>query len=211
MTLDFYIAVGGGLPNPPKAANVIHNWPANQPLSQAIKQTLTTAFPSYTPIINISPNLKLNYTDTGFYQTLGQYATYIFNISKSIMSAKKDYSGVQMSTQGDKIVVQDGTTPGTQHYIAFQDLIGQPIWTSINTIQFKTVMRGDINMGDTVTLPPALATLTATSGTNIGGSASNLIQGQFIIGTDERGIRHTGNFRQPDWSSWCTTFDARTA
>jgi hypothetical protein len=208
MTLDFYIAAPVGEGNPTKAANIVHNWQQGQPLSQAIKQSLTTAFPKFTPVINISPSLVLSYADTGFYQTIGQYATYIFNISKSIMNSST-YHGVQMSVQGKKIVVTDGTAPaGNAIQINFQDLIGQPIWTHTNTIQFKTVMRGDINLGDRVTLPKALATTTNFQGAGaVGGANSNLIQGTFLVGANGQGIRHTGNFRQPDWASWCTTFD----
>ena len=206
MTLDFYILADAGVPIVPKAANVIHNWPAGQPMSQAIKQTLTTAYPSYTPVINISPKLVLSYTDTGYYQSIGQYATYIFNISNSIMNSSS-YHGVQMHFKNKQIIVNDGTVKGNSFTVNFQDLIGQPIWTGPITIQFKTVMRGDADVGMTAILPQSLATLTYASGTQSGGSASNVIQGNFTVTS----IRHTGNFRQPDWPSWCSTFEARMA
>jgi len=209
MTLDFYITAPLGEGNPAKPANIVHNWQQGQPLSQAIQQALSTAFPGFTVNVNISPSLVLNYTDTGFYQTIGQYATYIFNISKSIMTSST-YQGVQMSVQGNRIIVQDGTSPNTNAVqINFQDLVGQPIWTGPNTIQFKTVMRGDINMSQRVTLSKAIAQTTAFQGAGAvnNGSNSNLIQGTFVVGTNGAGIRHTGNFRQPDWASWCTTFD----
>jgi hypothetical protein len=63
-TLDFYIPFGGGESNPAKPANIVHNWQHGQPLSQAIKNSLSTAFPSFTPVINISPSLVLSYNDT---------------------------------------------------------------------------------------------------------------------------------------------------
>lgn len=204
MTLDLTIRGPFGTPNNYKPANVIHNWPQNTPLSSSIQNTLSRAFPQYTPQINISPNLKLNYNDWGFYETIGQYATYIQNISRTIMGGVKNYLGVRMAAQGSKIVVFDGTQSSGAKQISYTDLIGQPVWTGINTIQFKCVMRGDININDMVTMPPTLATLTASSGTAVGGAASNLIQGTFRV----MQIRHTGNFRQPDWPSWCSTFDA---
>ena len=147
-TLDIYIAAGTGVNNPVRAANVVHNWPQGQPLSTAIQNALSVAFPGFTTKINISPNLTFNYTDTGFYQTLGQYATYIFNISKGIMN-NHEYAGVNMAVQGKTILVSDGTVKTSTKQIAYTDLIGQPIWTGVNTIQFKTVMRGDIGMYDT--------------------------------------------------------------
>ena len=213
MTIDFFIPNRVGAPTVPGAANIIHNWKQGTPLSQAIKQTLQTAFPALTPKINISPKLTLNYNDTGFYQSMYQYADYIISISRSIMNATNSltstYLGVHMSVQGTNIVVSDGTQQQTKAgVINFQDLIGQPIWTGPQTIQFKTVMRADINQGDTVTLPKALSQLTGSSVAGIAGSAANnIIQGSFYITR----VRHTGNFRQPDWPSWCSTFDANVS
>ena len=203
MTLDFYLKAPLGTTSETGQANVIHSWQKGQPLSTAIKQTLTTAFPKFSLNINISPNLVLGYTDTGFYQTMGQYAAYINSISKSVMNSPS-YHGVNIATQGSTINVDDGTQAPANTQISYTDLVGQPIWTGPNTIQFKTVLRGDIPLFKEVTLPQTLATLTDSSGTNVGGSASNLIQGKFKITR----MRHTGNFRQPDWASWCTTFDA---
>jgi hypothetical protein len=203
MTLDFYIAAPLGESNPAKPANIVHNWQQGQPLSQAIQSALGTAFPSFTTTINISPSLVLANPEPGFYQTIGQYADFLFGISKSIMNSPT-YQGVQVSLQGSKIIVYDGTTPSSNAIqINFQDLVGQPIWTGVNTIQFKTVMRGDININQKITLPPTIATLTQSSGGAVGGANSNQIQGSFTVLQQ----RHTGNFRQPDWASWCTTFD----
>jgi hypothetical protein len=114
------------------------------------------------------------------------------------------YLGVQISVQGNTINVFDGTQGQTgAKTVNPQDLVGQPIWTNVNTCQFKTVMRGDINVGDTITLPQTLATLTTAAGTAVGSGNTNLIQGSFLI----QNVHHVGNFRQPDWSSWCTIFD----
>lgn len=203
MTLDMILQGPFGESNPSKPANVIHNWPKGQQLSQAIEQTLKTAFPKFTPKININPNLVLAYTDTGFYQTIGQYATYIQQISRSIINSP-DYHGVHIMAQGNNLIVADGTNPPQPKQVNFQDLIGQPIWIGPNEVQFKCVMRGDFNLGDVVTLPKTLASLNGNSGSQFSGSAaSNLIQGKFLINQ----IRHTGNFRQPDWASWCSTFN----
>ena len=205
MTLDFFITAPTGRSSAKGNANVIHNWSANTPLSQAIKQTLSTAFPKFTPVINISQNLKLPYTDTGFYQTLEQYSRYIFEISKTINSAAS-YLGVHITLQGDKIIVDDGTVQTGAGVLNYTDLIGQPIWTGVKTVQFKTVMRGDLTVGQTVQMPPTLATLTqsANSAAAPSTSASNLIQGSFKL----QKMLHMGNFRQPDATAWCTTFDA---
>ncbi len=204
MTLDFYFAPAVGNTTVQGSANVTHNWQARTQLKTAVQQTLQTAFPQLTPKINISPNLVLNYTDTGIYQSLVQYAQYIHTISKNIITDSK-YQGVAISIKGNTITVQDATTQQSgPKTINFQDLIGQPIWTGLNTAQWKTVMRGDFDIGDVAKLPKSQATLTSAAGPQLQGSqSSNIIQGSFII----TAIRHVGNFRQSDWPSWCSIFD----
>ena len=173
------------------------------------QSTLGTAFPKFTLVINISPSLVLAYNDTGFYQTIGQYADHLFSISKSIMNSPT-YRGVQVAVQGSKIIVDDETqsSAAAPVQINFQDLIGQPIWTGVNQIQFKTVMRGDIPLLTKVKMPNALTSLTpAGAPASVQNPNTNAsIQGVFTV-TQQR---HTGNFRQPDWASWCTTFEAVT-
>jgi hypothetical protein len=120
------------------------------------------------------------------------------------------HHGVQISVQGSKIVVDDGTQSSAvaSVQIEFQDLVGQPIWTGVNTIRFKTVMRGDIPLLTRVTMPNAPTSLTQ-AGAAAGNQNPNTnapIQGTFTVNQE----RHTANFRQPDWASWCTTFDAVT-
>jgi hypothetical protein len=159
---------------------------------------LQTAFPGFTANVKISPN-----DEHGFYQTIGQYATFLFNASHDIMKTA-GYPGVQVSVQGTAINVSDGTQGQTgAKTINAWDLIGQPIWTGTNTAQWRTVMRGDFQVGNTATLPKSLATLTALNGGQVSGSGINIIQGSFMI----TGIRHVGSFRNPDGSAWCTIFD----
>jgi hypothetical protein len=204
MTIDFYIKVDSkGSPTVGGAANLVHNQPAQQPMATAIQNALQTAFPSFTANVKISPNLVRPNDEHGFYQSLGQYATFLNQASHDIVKTA-GYLGVQMSVQGNTINVFDGTQGQTgAKTVNPQDLVGQPIWTNVNTCQFKTVMRGDINVGDTIMLPQTLATLTTAAGTAVGSGNTNLIQGSFLI----QNVHHVGNFRQPDWSSWCTIFD----
>jgi hypothetical protein len=205
MTLDFILAPPLGTDVTTKPANIVHQHTANQPMSGAIQTALHTAFPGMTTTLNISPSLVQSFTDNGFYQTLGQYAQAIRDRSRSIMNSAS-YPGITTSVQGTKIVLSDGTQSSSSgKTINFQDLIGQPTWIGPNTIQFKTVMRGDINISDVVTLPPSLATTTQAAFVP-GSSQSNssVFQGNVTI----QQMRHVGNFRQLSWASWNTTFDA---
>jgi hypothetical protein len=204
MTLDLTIAPQLGSANEAGYKNIVHNWQANTPLSRALQQTLTTAFPGFTPKINISPNLVLPYNDNGFYQTLEQFSNYLFQVSRDVVKTS-GYSGVRISQNGNSIVVSDGTQSNMSNkQINFQDLIGQPTWIGLNTVSVKTVMRADIDISDVVTLPNSLVTTTAASAPQYRSQTS--FQGKFMV----QEIRHVGNFRQPDAASWNTTFNMAT-
>jgi hypothetical protein len=208
MTLDMALTPKLGIDDQAGAANVVHSAPANQPMGTSIQNALNAAFPGYTTNVNVSQNLVLNYKDTGFFQTLQQYAGYLGDISKSIIGGSS-YHGVDIAVSGTQINVFDGTGAATNApTINFQDLVGQPIWLNAIEIQFKTVLRGDLSIGQTITLPPALATLGNISALAASGGAppSNQLQGSFVVTQ----IRHVGNFRQPDWASWATVVNAKS-
>ena len=205
MTLDMVIVPGFGTPTEVRAKNVVHNWPQGQPLSNAIKNALSTAFPTFKLNIQISDKLVQAFDDTGFYQTLEQYAGYVKQISQSILGTNK-YPGVSIAASGTTINVTDGTqtASGQPKVIAFQDMIGQPTWLGLNNLSMKTVMRGDIKCFDMITLPQSLATINASSGSQLPNSkATSVFQGNFQV----TGVRHVGNFRQPDAAAWVTIFN----
>lgn len=218
ISLDMIIAPGGegtpgmGAPNDHK--NIIHNWPANTPLSQSVENTLKTAFPKMKLNINISDNLKLSYPDLGFYNSIGQFSQYINAISMSILGKKKGYSGVKTFVKNNTIHVMDnekGPSNGTIK-IDYRDLIGQPMWVDQGTIQVKVIQRHDIDQADTFTLPPCLITMSAGGGwgaqiSEIGSSNISNTSQVFTVKT----VSHYGKFRQNDSSSWCTVIDATVA
>lgn len=204
MTLDLVLQAPFGsskAPDTPRQpAAIVHSWKQGQPLSTAIQNTLATAFPNFTPQISISPNLVLNYTDTGFYRTIESYAGYIRDISQSIMGSS-GYPGVLIAPKGKTLVVTDGTqSTKAPKQILFQDLIGQPTWLGLNTISVKTVMRGDINAGDKITLPQTLAVSSAASSSQF--RQGSAFQGTFFV----QSVRHVGRFRQADGHSWCSIY-----
>lgn len=200
MTLDLIINPGIGTPTEPK--NLIHNWKKGTKLEDAIKTTISTAFPGYTVDTAISPDLVFTQDDVGYYETIEQFAEYIRSRSKSIIN-KPDYNGVEISLTDKKFSVFDITTEKTPTQIAFQDLIGQPTWIEPPFISIKTVMRGDLNVGDYIKLPQGLATTTAAAQPSQFNTKVEF-QGVFLISS----VRHIGNYRQPDAASWVTVFVA---
>ena len=205
-TLDFVVTTDGGATqsNP---ARLSFLWLKGQQLQQVIEQTLKTAYPALSVSVNIDPNLVLNQTESGVYQTLQQFASYVQGISQDIIGG--DYSGVKMTLANNEINVYDSNTVfvGGPTQIAIQDMIGQPTWLDTATVQFNTVMRADLKMGSQVKFPQISglqAVTTPQSGSNA--RIANTFNGSWQINY----MRHVGNSRAPDAQSWISTFQAIT-
>ncbi|MEX3914894.1 hypothetical protein AB4Y43_01420 [Paraburkholderia sp. BR10872] len=197
-TLDFVFYADTGSADAPQ--NLVTNWTAGMLLSTAISNTLQTAFPTYKQSINISSNLVLSHDEPGVYQSLGQFASHINTISRSIVGGS--YSGVRMLIRDNTFLVYDGTTPTTPKPIVFTDIIGQPVWKDLATIGIYCVLRSDIQVGDYISLPQSQVTTTAQSYSAFRNSL--VFQGSFLVTR----VRHVGNFRDPDAASWVTVIDA---
>jgi hypothetical protein len=220
MTLDMTIqaCTDGGTGSASIPKNIVHNMAPNTPLSQAIKSTLSTAFPGKKINVNISDRLKLAYQDAGFYQSLGQYSSYMRQLSLDIINGpqkanqtnpQSNYKGISIVPDGDTINVSDDTKSSTNIKISYIDLVGQPTWIAHNTISIKVVNRADIKPTNHVTLPPTLVTTTGAGAfTAANGGAGDVgtgagpvsFQGDFLISQ----VRHVGNFRQPSGDAWVT-------
>src|SRR5262245_7571869 len=85
---------GGGVNGLRAPINLIHNMMPNMPMSAAIQDTLSKAFPQANVNVAISSALKLGYQDAGMYQNMEQYAGFIQKLSQSILGIK-NYVGVQ--------------------------------------------------------------------------------------------------------------------
>jgi hypothetical protein len=198
--------IGGGFPGLTRPLNLIHNMLENTPLSSAITQTLSTALPGMGMNVNISSLLKLAYQDSGVYQSMAQYATYINKLSRSIMGG----FGVHMASHNNTVYVSDLTKPGAPVVLTAFDFIGQPTWIDNVTVEIKVVMRADIKPFDTVTIP-------ANTLMNISGEAIIPLQSEQVRSVTLESmtfyvtsIRHIGDFRNPDGNYWCTIIQAIT-
>lgn len=201
MSLDLILNVDAGTIDKPK--NIVHSWAKGTLLKDAIAQTLATAFPGTTADIEISPDLVFtqDLADTGYYQTIEEYATYIQSMSANLIGG--NYSGVRIALKENVFSVFDGTVNGLPTQIEFKELIGQPTWIGPNIMQFKCPMRADIQLFDNIKMPKGLFTTTqaAQSGQV---DLKTAFQGSFTV----QQVRHVGNFRQPDAASWVTVIDA---
>lgn len=200
-TLDLIVNADFGSAQNPR--NIVLNWGPHQQLGAALAQALTVAFPGKTVVNNIGANLTLPYDpQAGAYQTVGQLATYAKAVSQSIMGGQ--YAGVKILATEKGFLLFDGSGTGAANpkQISFQDLIGQPVWLDLATINFKTVMRYDLAVGDYIKMPNAQQTNTAQSMSQFRDRAT--FQGVFLV----TGVRHMGHFRQKSADSWVTSFDA---
>jgi hypothetical protein len=199
-TLDLNIRAGSNVDD---SNNFPFSWKAGTPLATAIGQTLAIGMPGKKQNIAISPNLVIGYDEVGYYQSLEQFAGWLNQRSQPIIGGK--YQGVQTSTDGNSVTVYDGTVQPPANkikQIAFQDMIGQPTWIAFGTISVTFVMRGDLNVGDTIHLPPAVYASSFPAGPRF--QDQTTFTGNFWI----RQMHHFGNFRQPDAASWTTVIQA---
>ena len=197
MTLDLQILPGTGSAASPK--NIVLNWKKGQQLADAIKSTLSTAFPGYALNINISPNLVLAADEPSYHETVPQLAQYIKEASKNIVGGV--YPGVDILFKQKSILVYDGTSKGNPKQIAFTDLIGQATWLAPGLIQVTCVMRADIGVGDYVKLPPGQVTINQASLSQF--RQGSVFQGTFSVSA----VRHIGNYRQAAAEAWVTTLE----
>lgn len=196
MTLDLIVTPVANQP-----ANLSFVWAKGSPLSTAITAALHAAYPGAPVTMNISPNLVLNCDEKGYYGSLGQFNDYLNGISKDIVGGT--YNGVRITIRNGGFVVFDGTTQSAEPIaISFLDLIGQPTWIDVNSIQVTCVMRADIGVGDQITLPATQVTQSALGSVSL--KLSSIFTGTFLV----QRVRHIGNYKDPNGSAWATVIEA---
>lgn len=186
-------------------------WNKNQPLSDALRQTLSKALPGYTLDINISPQIVATANHAGVYYTLDELAASVSVWTSEYFSGvAKNYEGVQIGVSRGTVTVNDGTQPASGvTQINFLDLVGQPTWIGFNQLQFITIMRGDLSLNSVVQMPqgisnlPGFVTTTAESKPSQARYQSTF-RGPFII----RSVRYVGNFRSTSGEMWVSIYEA---
>ena len=209
--------------------NLSFTWAKGTKLGDAIQTTLQAAFPGYSVIIAVNSNIVAPEDQHGVYRTPDDFIQAMYRLSIATLN-KPNYPGVKMYVRGKTISVYDdnstdagglaeqsgGTSVGNTStsatgtgnsesdpkQILFTDLIGQPVWQSVNQIQFYCVMRGDLAPNKYIKMPAA--STVSNAGSN-GQYRNNLtFQGTFVVTR----VRLVGNFRQPSAEAWVTVVDA---
>ena len=181
------------------------NWPQGTTLRAALGQTLATAYKDLGVQWNLGNDYILAHPVNGYYRTLNQLGMLVKSLT-----AKINPPGVTISIPvGNTIRIYDGSTPTTTRQLKFTDFVGQPTWIDQAVVTFSTVMRADIQVGDSVLMPVEYQNLPGIFGTQAAALPSSLkykttFQGAFTV----QAVRHIGNFRDPNGASWATIFQA---
>ena len=193
--------VTAGPMDPDTPVPIVVNWQQGIQFSTALTNTIQSAFPSVSVTSTISPSLVLPQDETAVFGNLTQLSQYALLTSLSIMNSPL-YAGVAVVLKQNNFIISDNTTSPTAVPVAYTDLIGQPTWLDIGTIQVTTVMRADLQPYGLITLPNTLTNYSPSDPRARLGDTS-IFQGTFLI----KKMRHVGNSRQPDATSWVTTME----
>jgi hypothetical protein len=202
MTLDFVLLPSIFTHKNP--GNFTLDWKKGQPLADALQATLSRVYANkLTVSINISSSLVNAYHTSHAAYTLDGLAAYVANATQ-----KSPTGPVNITIQRGTVLVFDGTYKPAPILIDFNDLIGQPTWIDVNQMQIKTVMRSDIQVGSTITMPtgyvnaPGFVTTTAEAFPSSQKYKSTFSQNFSVIK-----LRQLGNFRSSDSGEWATIFN----
>ena len=205
MTIDFVVYPSVFTQANP--GNFTFNWQKGMSLQDALTQTLADAYAQVSP------------TPAPVFQLAGQYApqpnghltrySTLRNLGAAVNSMTKaaspDGLGVRIGflNPANVIFVYDGPGEKAPIQIQFTDLVGQPTWVDQLVMQFTTVLRADISVGDVIKMPPGLPYApgaVTTAGSAFGSSASSPLQlkyksafqGPFQI----KGVRQLGKLQR---------------
>jgi hypothetical protein len=197
ISLDLVIIPNVGSTSDP--VNIPLSWKKGNTLESAVRASLSIAYPS-TPISgSYSSDLVYTEDQVGFYYDIEQFATYVYNTSKSIKT-NPNYIGAQITQTSDGFILSDGTkSTGNTLQVQYTDIIGNLTWLNVGTIQAKLVMRGDLSINQKIKFPQGSPV------TNIVNSFSQYrnnvsFQSEFLITQ----IRHVGSSRQASPDNWVT-------
>lgn len=186
--------------------NFMFTWLAGQSLSDALKSMFSIVFPNYPVSINVGSNIVLNHDYVDRKSTLEGIAMALGDTTEKIFKQR-----VTITMQGGRIVVYDATYKPSPIQIAFTDLIGQPTWLEQKTMQLQTVMRADLQVGSLITMPKDFKNapgFIATMGSSL--PSSNKYESAFQNNFTVTEIRHIGNYRSPDGTTWATVINCLT-
>ena len=200
ISLDLVAAPVYGTPAAP--LNLSFNWQQGSTLSSLVKNVLSAAYPGVVIEGTFSDSLVSASAVPGFYSNIRQFSEWVQSVSKDI-NKDPTYLGAQITQTSSGFRLYDGSSATAPKLLAFTDFIGNATWTTINAINFKLVLRGDLSVGDYIRMPPKSNIINVVD--SFSQFRDNIaFQNDFLISR----IRHVGDSRQPSADNWCTVVDA---
>lgn len=203
MTLDFVLNPAVFTNDNP--GNFVLNWTKGQKLSDALRATLSAAYQKQKlPIdMRISDQWVADIDLPHSADTLEGLASQIAE-----QTADQPNGPVNIAIQNGRITVQDETYKPSPIQIAFTDLIGQPTWIDVNTMQIKTVMRADLLVGSEIKMPDGYLNAPGAVTTAAQSQPSSLkYKPTFTQSFLVTQLRQVGDFRSTDSGEWATIFN----
>ncbi|TAN26035.1 MAG: hypothetical protein EPN31_14035 [Castellaniella sp.] len=182
--------------------NFVLVWRRGQKLSEALESCLKMAYPNNPVEVSISDQIIADQDMPHVCGTLSGLAMAIKDTSEEVLGPRH---WVDIAIRGRTIVAYDGTVQPGVVQLNIPDLLSQPTWVDVGTMQIDVVLRGDVQVGGLVRMPPAL-----TNSPGMVGMTSNAWPGvynyQATFSGDFKvtGVRHVGNSRSPDGTQWAT-------
>ena len=190
--------------------NIVFNWEPGQSFSDAITQTLTTAYPNSKVSVYINPALTTDQQILHMSRTATAHAHFIHGLTYAKSTIGPKYPGVKLYFNGSQIIVTDySKSTGKTVELKFTDLVGQPTWLEPPTLTINTILRADIQVGTYIKLPEgdipgpgSVLTMPTIAGTQFANKLN--FSGTFIV----TGLRSAGQFRGTDADDWITVIQA---
>lgn len=197
----------GALPPP---QNFSFTWKQGSSLTTNVQDVLQQAYPGASVTLSAAGDVTLLHDESGAFSDIRSFSTYVQGISRDIKGPT--YAGLNITPSGNNtFLVYDNTVVnGKITNVTMFDLIGQITWLTAYTVTFTTVLRADLNLGDTVTFPP-LAQTQAISNEDSQSFVTNgrpTFSGNWQINVF---VRHVGDSRSPDAQAWVSVFQAAAA
>ncbi|MCX7898475.1 MAG: hypothetical protein N2444_00030 [Methylocystis sp.] len=190
---------GGPNPMPPKK-NIVMNWKKGQKIDDPLRQALQAAYPGMEVAINLKEKITADQDQPSYHASLYELGHHLRRLTQMMVGGH--YPGVSIDISGWKIKVFDEPRGGST--IKFDDLVGMPTWIGPQTIQVKTIMRGDITVDQKITLPRTFVN-SSQSGAPVGAWVEQ--QMAFTGDWSVQSIRHVGNSRAPSGDAWVSIFE----
>lgn len=182
-----------------KGNPIVFNCPAGKSFQAAIAEAMAAA--KIISKVNVDSAIVAADPKHFYADSIRYFAKKIKDLSVEIKNDPK-YLGITTFKTDAGYDFSDNTKKSDSKAINFNDLIGQPTWLDLLTVQLKVVLRSDIGIADTVTMPQTRqlnkSTVIGTVKDKIAFSGNGWVQS----------VRHIGNFRQQDANSWVTVINS---